>query len=255
MKNLLLGILAGMVLSGISPALDTTAQQNGQTPAAQTDQSSTSAAPKIAPGSVIPVQLTKTIDAKKVKTGDPVEAKVTQDLKTGDGDVVVPKDTKVMGHVTEAQPRSKEQKESQVGIAFDHAIMKNGTDVSLPMSIQAIIAPPNQNAGNNYGGESAGQPPSTPPGGGMSPSNNSGRMGAGTQQPAPSPSGGHEVPASPQPGAKGNQPITEKTQGVVGMSNLQLSPAANAAEGSIVSSDKNNVKLDSGTLMLLRVNQ
>jgi hypothetical protein len=255
MKTLLLGILAGMVLSGISPALDTTAQQNGQIPAAQADQSSTSGAPKIAPGSVIPVQLTKTIDAKKAKTGDPVEAKVTQDLKTGNGDVVVPKDTKVIGRVTEAQPRNKEQKESQVGIAFDHAIMKNGAEMSLPMSIQAIIAPPNPNAGNNYAGESAGQPPSMPSGGGMPPSNNSGRMGAGTQQQSPSSSGGRELPASPQPGNKGNQPITEKTQGVVGMSNLQLSPAATATEGSIVSSEKNNVKLDSGTLMLLRVNQ
>jgi len=43
----------------------------------------------------------------------------TQDMKTPGGEVLVPKDTKVMGHVTEAQPRNKEQKESQVGIAFD----------------------------------------------------------------------------------------------------------------------------------------
>ena len=50
--------------------------------------------PRIAPGSVIPVELTKTIDAKKAKSGDPVEAKVTQDLKTNSGDVLVPKDTK-----------------------------------------------------------------------------------------------------------------------------------------------------------------
>src|SRR6201997_5302769 len=95
---------------------------------------------RLAPGSVIPVQLTKTIDAKKAKTGDPVEAKVTQDLKTDNGDVLVPKDTKVVGRVTEAQARSKDQKESQVGIAFDHAVMKNGGDVPLPMSIQAVIS-------------------------------------------------------------------------------------------------------------------
>ena len=105
--------------------------------------------PRIAPGSVIPVELTKGIDAKKVKTGDPVEAKVTMDLKTNSGEVLVPKDTKVMGHVTEAQPRSKEQKESQVGIAFDHAVMKSGSNMQLPLSIQAVISPSAMNGGGN----------------------------------------------------------------------------------------------------------
>ena len=59
---------------------------------------------------MIPVQLTKTIDAKKAKPGDEVVAKVTMDLKTNSGEVVVPKDTKVVGHVTESQARSKDRK-------------------------------------------------------------------------------------------------------------------------------------------------
>src|SRR5580692_3775333 len=139
MKTLLIGILAGMLVSALSFAQDTgapptsetvrQAQQSPQAPPDSPTSASTSTSPRIAPGSVIPVQLTKTIDAKKVKTGDPVEAKVTQDLKAGSGEVIVPKDTKMLGHVTEAQARSKEQKESQVGIAFDHAVMKNGNDM------------------------------------------------------------------------------------------------------------------------------
>ena len=56
--------------------------------------------------------------------------------------------------------------------------------------------------------------------------------------------------------AQKRPPITAQTQGVVGISNLTLSPVAtNSAEGSIVTSDKNNVKLESGTMMLLRVSQ
>ncbi len=256
MKTLWIGVVAGVMLGGVSAALDTTVRQGGQSPATQSDQTSSNQAPvtRIAPGSVIPVELMKTIDAKKVKTGDPVEAKVTQDLKAGNGEVVVAKDTKVMGHVTEAQARNKEQKESQLGIAFDHAIMKNGGDVSLPMSIQAIIAPPNLNASGNNGGEGTGQPP-MPGGGGMSPSSNSGRMGGGTPQQAPNPTAGADWPTTPSAGTKSNQPITGDTKGVVGISNLQLSTAAKTTEGSIVSSEKNNVKLDSGTLLLLRVNQ
>ena len=49
-----------------------------------------------------PVHLTKSIDAKKLKTGDQVEVKVTQDMKAGNGEIIVPKDTKVIGRVTEA---------------------------------------------------------------------------------------------------------------------------------------------------------
>lgn len=49
-------------------------------------------------------------------------------------------------------------------------------------------------------------------------------------------------------------PINGQTQGVVGMSNLTLSQT-NPKLGSVVTSEKSNVKLDSGTLMLLRVSQ
>ena len=104
---------------------------------------------------MIPVQLTKTIDAKKAKMGDQVMAKVTMDLKTNSGEVIVPKDTKVTGHVTEAQASTKDQKGSQVAIAFDHATLKTG-DVNLPMSIQAVIAPPSNDASSNSGGGGGG---------------------------------------------------------------------------------------------------
>jgi hypothetical protein len=60
--------------------------QEGGNAQSQTTSEQTSAGLRIAPGSIIPVQLTKTIDAKKVKTGDEVEAKVTQDLTTGNGE-------------------------------------------------------------------------------------------------------------------------------------------------------------------------
>jgi len=268
MKRFLTGIFAGVVFSGISLAQDATpappnsaAPQGQQTsPTTQSPATSQSASqpasgtPRIAPGSVIPVQLTKSVDAKKAKTGDEIEAKVTQDLKAGNGEVIVPKDTKVVGHVTEAQARTKEQKNSQVGIAFDHAVMKNGGDVPLPMSIQAIIAPSNLNSDNNNAG---GEPPSSGPYGGRASSGASGgrSTGAGAPSQAPNPAAGGDYPSSGQTGTNARQPITGNTQGVVGIADLKLLTAANAAQGSVVSSEKNNVKLESGTLMLLRVNQ
>lgn len=229
---------------------------------APSSQSTTSAnqteTPRIAPGSVIPVELTKGIDAKKVKTGDPVEAKVTMDLKTNSGEVLVPKDTKVLGQVTEAQPRTKEQKESQIAIAFDHAVMKSGGNMPLPLSIQAVISPSAANGGgnNNAPNEGAGPYGSQPSSGGVAPTTGSrGGMGTGTPSPqAPNVGAGMPPDSSTQAGGKARQPITGKTEGVVGISNLTLAPAAQPAQGSVLTSDKNNVKLESGTLMLLKVN-
>ena len=264
-------LLSGALLCAASFAQSAPSAQTPSAPPAQPEGQPASpspaqaeqqaATPRIAPGSVIPVQLTKTIDAKKAKPGDEVVAKVTIDLKTPSGAVVVPKDTKVVGHVTEAQARNKEQKESQVGIAFDHAVLRDG-DLSLPMSIQAVIALPTNNTNNNANNVSSPDQSAPAAGGSVA----SSPMGAGRS--GASGSAGQTQPSNPVPNAVGTEgtnntpqqagarpPITGSTQGVVGISNLKLEPPQTTAQGSVLSSDKNNVKLESGTFMLLKVNQ
>jgi hypothetical protein len=212
--------------------------------AAPATQTQATAAPKLAAGVVIPVQLVKTIDAKKAKAGDEVVTKVTQDLKTSSGEIVVPKDTKFVGHVTAAQARSKDQKESQVSIAFDHAVMKSG-DMQLPMSIQAVIAPQNDTAS---GGSNDQSEPATGGATAVSPMGGGARSNSTPAQPQNVPN-----PASGEANAGNARPhITGSTQGVIGISNLKLD---NAAQASVLTSDKNNVKLDGGTLLLLKVTQ
>jgi hypothetical protein len=180
-------------------------------------------------------------------------------MKTSDGELVVAKDTKVIGHVTAAQARTKEQKESQVGITFDHAIMKDGNDVALPMSIQAVVGPENPNAGSS-GGEGGGQSsPAAANNGGTQSNGNmrSGSMGSGApaQAPAASAGGGEEPQTNTQATKRPpREPITGRTQGVVGIPDLKLAMAGGGTQGSVLSSEKNNVKLDGGTLLLLRVN-
>jgi len=222
---------------------------------AETSQAQTAGAPRIAPGSVIPVQLTKAVDAKKAKTGDEVVAKVTQDMKTESGEVLVPKDTKVIGHVTEAQARSKAEKQSELAIAFDHAVMKNGQDVRLPMSIQAVIAPQN-NADSASGGNDVGAGATS--GAGMpSPSTSAGRGGMGGSQTPPSASGLESMPSNSsnaQSGQGAYPPINSQTQGVIGVPNVTLSSTQNGAQGPVMRSEKSNVKLESGTMLLLKVN-
>jgi hypothetical protein len=217
----------------------------------------TSQAPKIAPGSVIPVQLTKTIDAKKAKTGDEVVAKVTMDMKTTSGEVLVPKDTKVVGHVTEAQARNKDQKESQMGITFDRAELKDGQSMNLPMSIQAVIGQQNNNANAQGGGDQGSSSPSAPGGATPNASAGAGRpgMAGSTPQPSPSATAGADTTSNDSQAKNSTPRVTGQTQGVVGISNLTLASGPNGAQGSVMTSKKNNVKLESGTMLLLKVNQ
>lgn len=214
---------------------------------------------RVAPGSVIPVQLTKTVDAKKAKTGDEVVAKVTQDMKTQSGEVLVPKDTKVFGHITEAQARNKEQKESELAIAFDHAVTKEGNTMQMPMSIQAVIGQqrPQQDQNANApagGGQSAGAPSGAASTGGTPRSSG---IGGGSAPPPPSASGSENGGggSESQTGNGGLPPINGQTQGVIGISNVTLAPATNETQGPVLTSEKNNVKLESGTLLLLKVKQ
>ena len=266
MKNILTSAaIVTALFCGAAIAQDTTpSSTNPSTATPQTQAATPSTQPthvaKIAPGSVIPVQLTKTVDAKKVKTGDEVIAKVTQDMKTTSGEILVPKDAKVVGHVTQAQARNKDQRESQVGIEFDRTETKAG-EMQMPMSIQAIIGQQNNSANSSSGNEQPYSAPSTAPSsapaGGMGGGSSQRSSGASEPTPPPtaSPSATGGAPTESQTSAKAMPPITTHTQGVVGISNMTLSSGPNGAQGSLVSSDKNNVKLESGTLMLLRVNQ
>src|SRR5207253_10332583 len=56
-------------------------------------------------------------------------------------------------------------------------------------------------------------------------------------------------------GIAANGQLSGNSQGVVGISGLSLSAAAaNNTQGSVITSQQRNVKLDSGTQMMLRVN-
>jgi hypothetical protein len=261
------GIMIALALASLALAQNTVPSQTNQgsnaAPPAQSASSATTqtSTPRIAPGSVIPVQLTTTVDAKKAKTGEQVTAKVTQDLKSSNGMMLMPKDTEIVGHVTEAQAKNKQDKESQVGIVFDHAVL-NGDNVSYPMSIQAVISPQvfqNQNGGSNGAAEApspsaSGQMPSGQMPGGSSRGSMGGGQGAPTNS-APSGETPQTSGGSPTSGGKAPPAITGQTQGMVGFEHMKLEGPASPTQPSVIRSEKNNVKLENGTLMLLRINQ
>jgi hypothetical protein len=230
-------------------AQDTAATANPQSPPA-------SQGTQLPAGTLIPVELSKTVDAHKAKSGDKVEAKVVTDLQTRTGETVIPKGAKITGHVIEAKAKSKADPSSTLGIAFDRIAMKDGRELPLNAEIQALRKPQiqTQTAGGN---EPVSESPSGAPsvGGRIQGGSTSGATRAGTSN-GPYPSGGTSG-SSGQTGGTANADgaaaapqLTGNSQGVVGSPDLSLQQSA---QGSTVTAQNENVRLDSGTQMILRV--
>src|SRR5262245_23795413 len=84
--------------------------------------------------------LTKTIDSRSAAIGDEFILRMLSDIVV-DGSVVIPKDSRVRGHVAGAIGKSKTEPESLITIAIDHAVLPNGIEVPLKAIVAAIAAP------------------------------------------------------------------------------------------------------------------
>ena len=193
-------------------------------------------------GTTILAELVKPIDAKKSRVGDEVIAKATQDVKSG-GKVVVPTGSTLVGRIMGVRLQNSEQTNSQVGIAFNRAILKSGKEIPVALSIQAI--------GSSQPATSAAAPA---------------RAGAVLRADAHPARATMINTSAGRPGtvvktedhrsAAVNTSLPADTQGVVGLPGLSLfSQTTTFATASVISSPNNNVHVDSGTEMILRVNK
>jgi hypothetical protein len=228
----------------------------------------------LASGTAFNAALSSPIDSKKCKPGDAVTARTTEAAKS-EGKTVIPKGSRLVGHVTQASARAKGESESSLGIVFDKAILKNGEEVPLNVAIQAIAAAQSNvsaagadldafagagasGAGSGGGGGRGGLGGLTSGAGGAvgavtNTAANVGGVAGGTVNSAAN-AGGSIAGASR--GAVGGLnaagQLTSNSQGVFGLNGLNLNAAAaNATQGSVITSAGKNVHLDSGTRMLL----
>ncbi len=201
----------------------------------------------LAAGTAILAELSSGLDSKKLKAGDPVAAQTAEPMKSNDGRTIMSRGTKLQGHVTQAEARNKGGTASTLGIQFDKATLKDGTEIALNVVIQAM-------APREYSG---------PAGGGDDPS----PRAIGTNQTSPM-SGGHVPPPNNSPqtadggAGPGNFPqapgprLDARSQGAIGMKGITLD--AQTAEGravTLISSNGKSVKLDDGTRLLLVVQE
>jgi hypothetical protein len=245
--------------SGNASASSSASAQNGQ------------ASSSLATGTAFNAALSSPIDSKKCKPGDPVNAHSTEAVKS-EGKTVIPKGSRLVGHVTQASARANGESESSLGIVFDKAILKNGQEIPLNAGIQAL-------ASAQSGASAAGSDMDAMGGMGTSTAGSGGRgalggvasaaggaagtvtntaasvggVASGTVNTAAN-AGGSIAGASK--GAVGGLntagQLTSNSQGVFGLNGLNLNAAgSNATQGSVITSAGKNVHLDSGTRMLL----
>jgi hypothetical protein len=84
-------------------------------------------------------ELSKALDAKKLKQGDPVTAKTTDDVKFSTG-TTLPKGSLILGHVDKVQA-SENKGDSTVVLIFDKAQPKNGQPITVKAVVMAIYPP------------------------------------------------------------------------------------------------------------------
>jgi len=204
-----------------------------------------SEAEALPPGTVLSVELSKSLDAKKSKAEARVEARTAIDLLVH-GQIVVPRNTKIMGRVTEAKAHSKTSPGSLLGISFERMLLKDGREVPLQATVQAIARPLQLNyLGND--------------------SNPAGDMASGIPSQRPTSAGDSTAPSIPPryptstipeppglnvPNTSTVSPLAPTSRGVIGIKGLSLETSGSV---SVLTSNTGNVHLDSGTQLMLRV--
>ena len=252
---------------------DVTANRNGAS-ATNSSTSTASAGTKhaqadAAGSSEMSATLAKPVDARKAKPGDPVTATNDRDAKTADG-TSIKQGSKLLGHVTRAQPLDKSASGkadasagSMLALVFDKAVLKDGREVPLNATIQAISAAESDTslasemggAGTSTVGSSLGSPRASGGGliggvggsvaGGLSATGGmAGGVGGMTN--------GTVHSAGAVGGLTSSGMLSSGSKGVFGVKGLDIvSSSTGSAEGSAITSSTRNVRLDGGTKMLL----
>jgi hypothetical protein len=200
----------------------------------------------LAAGTTLRAELSNSLDSKKVKQGEAVNARTTQTLKSTDDRIILPKGTKLVGHVTQA---SAGQADSTLGVVFEKATLKNGQELALNLAIQALAPPASSGAEVNQTADIA-------PAGGMREGRGTAPGAAGNAGSVASTTAGTATGTSTTGGVAGNAAAADQlnanSRGVVGLNNLTLSTAGgSSAQGSVITSSGKNVHLDSGTRLIL----
>jgi hypothetical protein len=197
----------------------------------------------------VAVELAKLVDAKKTKPGSQIEARLSMDLLSH-GQIVLPRGTKIIGHIIAARARTKQGTDSMVEIVFDRIVLRTGREIPLKAKIQAVGAPigaylPSQAA---IGDMDLARQTESRPGPGPNEMKNVLASYPGSRLPANSAGGAEEPTADTGSYPNKGRSLGSTSQGVVGMKGVALS---HTAQSCVISSSRENIHLSRGTQLVL----
>lgn len=85
----------------------------------------------------VSTELVDKLDSKSAKQGDSVVVKTDENLQISQG-TEIPRGSKLIGHVTNVQPRGDGHENSQIAIQFDRAELKGGQTLAIESVIQSV---------------------------------------------------------------------------------------------------------------------
>src|SRR5208282_4282441 len=80
--------------------------------------------------SAVTGELEEKLNSATSKVGNRVVLKTTEKVVTADG-TMIPRGTRLVGHITQVQTSDATHHFAQMGIAFDHAELKNGQSIAI----------------------------------------------------------------------------------------------------------------------------
>jgi hypothetical protein len=125
---------------------------------------STANSPEASNAQLRPVEgeLEKKLDAKHARPGDPVVLKTTDKATIANG-VIIPKGSKIVGHVVEAAAAGKGNANSKVTLQFDRAKLKGGQSLAIRTVLQSVAPESSSATTLDLAGPSGGAPMAAPP--------------------------------------------------------------------------------------------
>jgi len=204
-------------------------------------------------GTAMVVELTQSLDARKARVGDTVKAKLTQDVLSH-GQLVLHRGSKVIGHVREVKTYDQKGTQSVLGLIFDKVILKGGGEKTFNAFIQAL-APAAEQSGvfsssSPYDGDQAGAPQPVSRGSSrplVDPRDNRNNTRSEALANAADPNSYGAAFNTLHDGL-----LDSASRGVFGLPGVLLKPDPQSP-GTVLTSTKKNIKLDSGTQMVLVV--
>ena len=94
------------------------------------------------PVSTLKGVLTSTLESRSATAGQVFTLKTISDVMV-EGQLIIPKGSRVLGHVTEAVTKGKDQSQSELSLVIEKAVRQDGSEVPLQGIIAALAAPRN----------------------------------------------------------------------------------------------------------------